>query len=727
MAVACALGQGCTFGATEVLVQLGTDAPIGRALTIVATVRAGGSLTGDGGTHTWLRGGPMGTANLPGSFGVTPGRIGNDSAATLVVTAELAPGSAGEPPVTFRRVARFRFTPHTQTVIPLFLPIACGNASADCVNPSTPCTVSARCEELGQTCGDLGTCVSETVVPQLSTDAAVTPPAPRPIRPLSTATVTSRRPTLRWQLAPGSDGARVQICRDRACSAVIVSMDAMGSSVAPPTQLPPGVLFWRAFGRLGPVTGLIPSAVWQFTVGVRTATGANSSYGTTLDVNGDGYADVAIGAPHVTNSTGRVHVHLGSASGLSTTATTVLTGPDGVQGDFGLSVASAGDVNGDGFADLIVGAYGYSGYAGRAHVYLGSATGLPVRPFLTLDGPDGAPGDFASSVASAGDVNGDGYADLVVGAYGYMGYTGRAYVYLGSIAGPLTTPVTTLTGADGALGSFGGSVASAGDLNGDGFADVVVGAPGAFSGAGRAYVYLGSASGLPATPSTTLTGGGGAFGSAVAGAGDVNGDGYTELVVGAPDLGGFAGHSYAFLGGAAGPSATPSVTLTAPDGANGHFGISLASLGDVNGDGYGDVVVGASHFNQLTGRAHVYLGGAMGLSTTPATSLTGPDLVGGNFGVSVAGAGDVHGDGFADLIVGASGAAGGAGRAFVYSGGAAGVSAMPATSLTGPDGAGGSFGASVTMSGVPAGDRAFARDSDRRLDVCVESIAPWHG
>ena len=178
-------------------------------------------------------------------------------------------------------------------------------------------------------------------------DANADARAPRPIAPLSTATVTARRPTLRWALAAGTDGARVEICRDRACTILITSFDAAGPSGAPAADLPAGVVFWRLHGRAGGSVGTATGPTWEFTVGARTAA-VNTSWGTTLDVNGDGYADLVVGASGVSTSTGRAYVYLGSATGLSGTPATSLTGPDGAYSDFGYSVASAGDVNGDG-------------------------------------------------------------------------------------------------------------------------------------------------------------------------------------------------------------------------------------------------------------------------------------------------------------------------------------------------------------------------------------------
>jgi FG-GAP repeat/FG-GAP-like repeat len=526
--------------------------------------------------------------------------------------------------------------------------------------------------------------------------------SPRLIAPLSTATVTSQRPTLRWALAAGTDGAHVQICRDRACGVEVTSFDANGASGAPSANLPAGVLFWRAFGKSAGVTGSQSSPTWEMTVGTRSAS-VNTSWGTTLDVNGDGYADVIIGADGTNSTTGRAYLYLGGAAGLPTSPATTLTGPDGASGAFGVSVASAGDVNGDGYADVIIGAYAVGSDTGRAYLYLGGAAGLSSSPAATLIGADGTGGFFGYSVASAGDVNGDGYADVIIGASQASSLTGRAYLYLGRAAGLSSSPAATLTGPDGVGGVFGVSVASAGDVNGDGYADVIIGASDVGNNAGRAYLYAGSAAGLPLSPTATFIGpdGSGAhFGGSVASAGDVNGDGYADVVIGASN----ANRAYIYLGAAAGPATSAATTLIGPDGAGGLFGVSVASAGDVNGDGYTDVIIGAYAVSSNTGRAYLFLGGAAGLATSPGAALTGPDGTGGNFGDSVASAGDVNGDGYADVIIGAATVSANAGRAYLYGGGSAGLSSSPTAALTGPAGAGGQFGLSVASAAEANGD-----------------------
>ena len=298
------------------------------------------------------------------------------------------------------------------------------------------------------------------------------------------------------------------------------------------------------------------------------------------DVNGDGYADVIAGT-HVPGTPGSAIVFLGGASGLASVPATTLTGDD-VSVNFGVAVASAGDVNGDGYADVVVGAPAASATArGRVYVYLGSASGLAGVPATTLTGPDvlggaGAGTSFGVSIAGAGDLNGDGYSDVVVGDSLSLGQTGSAFVYLGSAAGLAAASSTTLVGLDSGSALLGASVSSAGDVNGDGYTDVVVGAYATpdGSGVGSAYIYLGGPTGLATLPAASLTDpgmvAGADYGWSVSSGGDENDDGKSEIVVGAPHA--FPGYVYVYLGTAAGVASAPATTLLAPDVMNGDFG-----------------------------------------------------------------------------------------------------------------------------------------------------------
>jgi hypothetical protein len=449
---------------------------------------------------------------------------------------------------------------------------------------------------------------------------------------------------------------------------------------------------------------------------------SGSSVASAGDVNGDGFDDVIVGAfgadPNGNNS-GASYVVFGQASGFA--ANIDLSSLDGSNGfklsgvaaydRSGLSVASAGDVNGDGFADLIVGA-DYADpnglYSGASYVVFGQASGFAANLNLSsLDGSNGfrlsggASRDYSGrSVASAGDVNGDGFADLIVGASRADpngSASGASYVVFGQASGfAANLDLSSLDGSNGfklsgvvADDQSGISIASAGDVNGDGFADVLVGAYRADptgSDSGASYVVFGQASGFAANLDLSSLDGSNGFrlsgaaasdlsGASVASAGDVNGDGFADVIVGAFVPDGLSGASYVVFGQASGFAAN--LDLSSLDGSNGFklsgvaqfdfSGRSVASAGDVNGDGFADVLVGAYRADPAggdSGASYVVFGQASGFAANlDLSSLDGSNgfKLGGasanDFsGRSVASAGDVNGDGFADLIIGAEGA-----------------------------------------------------------------------
>jgi hypothetical protein len=430
------------------------------------------------------------------------------------------------------------------------------------------------------------------------------------------------------------------------------------------------------------------------------------------DVNGDGYSDVIIGAfqydDGANTNEGRAFVYHGSATGLSASPNNTPDDADQVNANFGISVASAGDVNGDGYSDVIIGAHNYDDGAntdeGKAFVYHGSVTGLSATPNSTPDDADQAFARLGNSVSSAGDVNGDGYSDVIIGIVEYddgaNANEGRAFLYNGSVAGLSTTPNSTLDAADQAGANFGVSVAGAGDINGDGYNDVIIGArlydDGANTNEGRAFVYHGSATGLSASPNNTPDDAdqvNANFGISVASAGDVNGDGYSDVIIGASEYDDGAntdeGRVFVYHGSATGLSATPNSTPDDGDQADAVFGFSVASAGDVNGDGYSDIIIGARLYddgaNTNEGRAFVYHGSAIGLSTTPNSTPDDADQALSQLGHSVASAGDVNGDGYSDVIIGANaydeGVNTNEGRAFVYHGSAAGINTTATTTV----------------------------------------------
>jgi hypothetical protein len=485
----------------------------------------------------------------------------------------------------------------------------------------------------------------------------------------------------------------------------------------------------RAQVHLGGPTGLFPGPAWSSESNQEGAW-HGESVGTAGDVNGDGFGDVIAGAPFFDNGQedeGRACVYDGSGDGLSTTAAWQIEG-NMVSAALGFRVAPAGDVNGDGYSDLVVSEYKYASpesNEGRVVVFHGGPAGPPTTPSWAVES-NRVDAFLGYSVASAGDVNGDGYGDLIAGAPGYGNNLGIAYVYLGSPAGLSATPAWTATGS--AAGDyFGHSVASAGDVNGDGYADVIIGADlysHGESGEGAAYIYLGSGSGLSATSAWSVEGNqaNARLGRCVASAGDVNGDGYSDVIVGAPAYYSPAvdpGRALVYLGSPGEMSTAPAWTRTGEQVGN-QFGFSVSSAGDVNGDGYDEVIVGANAYDSQRGRVYVYHGSSAGLLTTPALVLSG-DQVGGELGVSVAGAGDVNNDGYSDVVIGASLYTNGElqeGRAYVHHGSPSGLLTTPAW-IGEPNRAQATYGLSVAGAGDVNGD-GFD-------DVCVGAPTYYNG
>ncbi|AUB41511.1 Ca2+-binding protein, RTX toxin-related [Nostoc flagelliforme CCNUN1] len=373
----------------------------------------------------------------------------------------------------------------------------------------------------------------------------------------------------------------------------------------------------------------------------------------------------------------------------------------------GNSVSSAGDINGDGLDDVIIGAFRAD--SGQSYVVFGSKGGFSAQLNLsTLNGTNGFAinginsGDQSGySVSSAGDINGDGIDDVIIGARSASPNgtnSGQSYVVFGSKGGfDAQLNLSTLNGTNGFTVNginpddfSGGSVSSAGDINGDGIDDVIIGAdtadPNDIGGSGQSYVVFGSKGGFDSSFNLSTLNGTNGFavnginaydlsGHSVSSAGDINGDGIDDLIIGALFASPNAtrsGQSYVVFGSKGGFDS--SFNLSTLNGTNGfavnginasdYSGGSVSSAGDINGDGIDDLIIGAFRADPNgtnSGQNYVVFGSKGGFdSSFNLSTLNGTNgfaingINAGDYsGYSVSSAGDINGDGIDDVIIGA--------------------------------------------------------------------------
>jgi len=343
--------------------------------------------------------------------------------------------------------------------------------------------------------------------------------------------------------------------------------------------------------------------------------------------------------------------------------------------ELGAAVSSAGDVNADGWADVLVGAPKAAGAVdneGLVYFFLSSAADPAEDPTVVLSaGLAEAQGSrFGDAVASAGDIDADGYDDVIVGAPLFKQKdvqkpdAGAVFSFHGSnrTEGLTSHPDWGFYG-DRRDAYLGAAVAGAGDVNGDGYADVVVGAPG-YDNRGAVLVFLGSSSGLVTETITVITSTvASQFGAAVSGAGDVNGDGYDDIIVGAPTFERDPDHTdegaaFIFLGSRSGIDTTADWQVWG-DQPGARLGASVTGLGNANQDGYDDIAIGAPGYDadesdetkNSNGCVAVFYGTATGVGGVPDRLLEGPAPLA-RLGASLSGGGDINRDGFADLVIG---------------------------------------------------------------------------
>jgi hypothetical protein len=445
----------------------------------------------------------------------------------------------------------------------------------------------------------------------------------------------------------------------------------------------------------------------------------NTRFGYTVkhigDVNNDGFDDVAVSQPSYSNGQqeeGRVVLFLGSAAGLTNTAAWAVESnlPLAFMGS---TLAGGRSINGDAFDDLLIGAETAENTRGRVWLYVGQSNtstpgfgGLANTAAWTVGGsgqtfgPDFF-GDYFGSGLATGDFNCDGFPDVAVGSFGYEFELGRVQIFNGQAAAPFVslTPSVEAFGDDPTAGGvgyiFGYTLATA-RLDADSCDDLLVTAPDVsfyINAGGTASAFLGAAAGLSGTPAWIYTDAAATpanrsfFGFSIAAA-DVNGDGLDDALVGSPVARSATalsneGRVQVFLNSATGLSATPDWTRFG-GAACAMFGYAITQAGDLNQDSFNDVVIGAPFINTNNefqcnatplpthgGFTSAYLGSAAGLGVTAAWSVDRASDANARFGVSVSGGGDVNGDSFPDLIVGArrfTSSSNQSGAAFVFEG-----------------------------------------------------------
>ncbi len=357
----------------------------------------------------------------------------------------------------------------------------------------------------------------------------------------------------------------------------------------------------------------------------------------------------------------------------STTATTTLSNPETGTAQFGASVGPAGDVNGDGFGDLLVSTLPGASTSAVVLLFAGGPSGLGVAPLSRII-EDRRGDNIGSALRGVGDFDGDGFGDVAVATS--VAGTARVFLFRGTPAGLDPTPSARWMVTE-ANGRFGTSLTT-GDFDGDGFADVVVGEPSGLmgDGRGRIHVFRGRTGAAPtAATQTILAPDGGGFGTQVSTFNDLDGDGRSDLVVVAPFAPG-SGRAYVFAG-----AATIGGAIASLNNPNPASPFRASGVGNVVGDGRGGLVT--TSFNGTAGDGRLFLASGATLSPMPASIFPAITTAGSGWGRPIAPVGDVNGDGRDDIVIGAYETSSETGQVQLFIGGLTSIVAPAVTTLSG--------------------------------------------
>ncbi len=440
--------------------------------------------------------------------------------------------------------------------------------------------------------------------------------------------------------------------------------------------------------------------------GIKTGNQSGFAISGVGDINGDGIDDIIIGAYAANRGTGQSYVVFGSRKPWTTSINLVdLNGDNGfvidgvlyINHDIGYSVSGVGDVNGDGIDDILIGSPGSNdGVTGQTYVIFGSKLKWPkILNIKNLNGNNGFTingfylgQQSGKSVSGVGDVNGDGINDVLIGCYD-INIVGQSYVIFGDQKGwPAVIDLFNINGLNGFiingvkqdLDARPSVVAHAGDVNGDGIDDVLIGGPGANNQIGQNYIVFGSKQQWPKTISLTSLNGTNGFtmnginqgddcGYSLNGIGDVNNDGIDDIIIGAPFANNRIGQSYVVFGSRQRwPKVIDFFSFNATRGftINGineddSSGMSVAGAGDVNNDGIDDILIGVPLAQNGAGQACILFGtnrtwpAVINLSELDGFNgftVNGIDW-GDQIGRSLAGRVDINGDSVDDILIGA--------------------------------------------------------------------------